>query len=97
MEDNLIEILENVGVDPDSGQEIEDYMVFDLYDYDYFNDVYNALEKNIEVDRDSDNSSLDAEKAHIIYVYKNYLLELVAFYSDDEEESYTLNIFEGED
>ena len=97
MEDNLIEILENVGVDPDSGEEIDDYLVFDLYDYDYFNDVYNALERNIEVDRDSDNSSLDTEKAHIIYVYKNYLLELVAFFDEDEEQSYTLNIFEGED
>lgn len=97
MDDNLIKILENIGVDPDSGKEDGEYQVFDLYDYDYFNDVYNALEKNIEVDRDSDNSSLDAEKAHIIYVYKNYLLELIAFYSDDEDESYTLNIFEGED
>lgn len=97
MEDNLIKILEEVGVDPDSGEEIENYTVFDLYDYDYFNDVYNALEKNIEVDRDGDNSTLDTEKAHIIYVYKNYLLELVALYGDDDSESYTLNIFEGED
>lgn len=97
MEQNLIEILENIGVDPDSGEEIDNYLVFDLYDYDYFNDVYNKLERNIEVDRDGDNSTLDQEKAHIIYVYKNYLLELVAFYADDEDESYTLNVFEGED
>lgn len=94
---NIINILEDVGVDPDSFSEIDNYLVFDLYDYDYFNNVYNRLEKNIEVDRDSDNSSLDTDKAHIIYVYKNYLLELIAFYGDDDKESYSLNIFEGED
>ena len=95
----LVQIIILTGEDgvPLSGEEIDDYLVFDLYDYDYFNDVYNALERNIEVDRDSDNSSLDTEKAHIIYVYKNYLLELVAFFDEDEEQSYTLNIFEGED
>ena len=97
LSDNIIKILEDIGVDPDSYQEIDNYLVFNLYDYDYFNDVYNRLEKNIEVDRDSDNSSLDAEKAHIIYVYKNYLLELIAFFDEDEDENYTLNIFEGED
>lgn len=94
MDENIIEILENIGVDPDSGQEIDEYLVFDLYDYDYFNEVYNALEQHIETDRDSDNSSLDEEKAHIVYVYKNLLLELVALFDEDE---YTLNIFEGED
>ena len=94
MSDTIIEILENIGVDPDSGEEKEDYLVFELYDYDYFNEVYNNLERHPEVDRDSDNSTLDIEYAHITYVYKNLLLELVAILDEDD---YTLNIFEGED
>ena len=46
------------------------------------------------MERDSDSSSLDEEDAHVTYVYKNMLLELVAIFDDDE---YTLNIFEGEE
>ena len=91
MESTIIELLENVGVDPDSGEEKEGYQVFNLYDYDYFNEVYNHLEKNLEAERDSDNSSLDMDTAHITYLYKNLLVELVAIFDDDD---YSLNIYE---
>ena len=87
--DKVIELLETVGVDPDSGYEDDQYLVFDLYDYDYFNEVYTKLEQNIEVERDSDSSHLDTEYAHITYFYKDMLVELVGLFDEDE---YTLNI-----
>lgn len=89
--DEIIELLETVGVDPDSGYEDGQYIVFDLYDYDYFNEVYTKLEKNIEVERDSDSSHLDIEYTHITYLYKDMLIELVGLFDEDE---YTLNICE---
>lgn len=95
MNETIIKLLENVGVDPDSIEETEDgYKTFDLYDYDNFNEVYNNLEKMLDVEKDSDNSSLDIENAHIIYIYKDLLVELVAIFDEDD---YSLNIFEKED
>ena len=91
--DSIIKLLENVGVDPDSCEEIDGYKIFDLYDYDNFNEVYNNLERMLDVEKDSDNSSLDIENAHIVYIYKDMLVELVAIFDDD---NYSLNIFEGE-
>lgn len=89
--DEIIELLETVGVDPDSGYEDGKYIVFDLYDYDYFNEVYSKLERNIEVERDSDSSRLDEETAHVTYLYKDMLVELVGLFDEDD---YSLNICE---
>lgn len=91
---NLEEVLEILGFGNQDGEFVDNYFVIDLLDYDEFNNIYNELEKNINMERDSDSSSLDAEDAHVTYVYKNMLLELVAIFDDDE---YTLNIFEGEE
>ncbi len=91
MDETKQELLESLGLFEEDGEIIDDYLVIDLYDYDNFNRVYNLLEKDIECERDSDQTSLDDYAAHIVYVYKDILVELVALFESD---SYTLNIFE---
>ena len=90
MDENKLELLDIVGLEPD-GDIIDNYYVINLYDYDTFNSVYNKLEKNIECERDSDQSSLDENEAHITYIYKDVLVELIALFNSDE---YSLNIYE---
>ncbi len=90
MDENKLELLDIVGLEPD-GDIIDNYYVINLYDYDTFNNVYNKLEKNIECERDSDQSSLNEDEAHITYVYKDVLIELIALFNSDE---YSLNIYE---
>lgn len=90
MDDTKLELLDILGLEPD-GEVIDNYYVIDLYDYEEFNNIYNKLEKNIECERDSDQTSLNEETAHITYVYKDVLVELIALFDSD---SYTLNIYE---
>lgn len=91
MDENIIEVLNIAGVDPDEGEMVDNYFVVDLYDYNNFNTVYNKLEKNIEFERDSDQTSLDENAAHITYLYKDMLVELVALFDSD---NYSINIYE---
>lgn len=90
MDENKLELLDIVGLEPD-GEVIDNYYVIDLYDYDTFNSVYNRLEKNIEVERDSDQTSLNEDSAHITYIFKDVLVELIALFNED---NYTLNLYE---
>ena len=71
MDENKLELIDIVGLEPEDGDVIDNYFVINLYDYDTFNSVYNKLEKNIECERDSDNTSLNEDEAHITYVYKD--------------------------
>lgn len=89
MDESKLELLDIAGLE-DNGEIIDNYYVIDLYDYDNFNTVYNKLEKNIECIRDSDQTSLDENAAHITYTYKDVLVELVALFDIDD---YSLNIF----
>ncbi|MBQ6631865.1 MAG: hypothetical protein IJH55_07130 [Romboutsia sp.] len=91
MDENKIEVLNIAGLDPDDGEIVDNYFVIDLYDYDNFNNVYNKLEKNIECERDSDQTSLDENTAHITYLYKDVLVELIGLFDTDE---YSINIYE---
>lgn len=93
MSETIVEFLDRIGIEPD-GDFIDEYYVLDLYTYDIFNSVYTQIERDIEIERDSDLSSLNEKDAHITYTYKNLIIELVAIFDDD---SYTLNIFEEED
>ena len=90
MDENKLELLDIAGLEPD-GEVIDNYYVIDLYDYDTFNSVYNRLEKNIEVERDSDQTSLNEDSAHITYIFKDVLVELIALFNED---NYTLNLYE---
>ena len=90
MADIKNELLSYLELDDFNGEQIDDYYVVELIDYDLFSEVYNKLERNIDCERDSDNSTLDIEYAHITYIYKDTLVELVAIFDDDD---YTLNIF----
>ena len=90
MDENKLELLRIAGLEPD-GKIINNYYVIDLHDYETFNKVYNRLEKNIEVERDSDQTSLDEDAAHVTYIFKDVLVELVALFYND---NYSLNLFE---
>lgn len=90
MDENKLELIEIAGVEP-NGKQVDNYYVIDLFDYDTFNSVYNRLEKNIECIRDSDNTSLTEDTAHITYLFKDVLVELVALFNEDD---YTMNIYE---
>lgn len=92
MNDNKLELLDRLNIEPD-GEVIDNYFVIDLFSYDEFSAVYNRLEKDIEVERDSDKSSLTEKEAHITYIFKDVLVELVALFDEDY---YTLNIYEEE-
>lgn len=91
MDENKLEVLDIVGIDPEEGEIVDNYFVIDLYDYETFNSVYNKLEKNIECERDSDQTSLAEDSAHITYLYKDVLIELVALFNTDD---YSMNIYE---
>lgn len=91
MDENKLEVLDIADLNPDDGEVVDNYFVIDLIDYDTFNNVYNKLEKNIEFERDSDQSSLDEDSAHITYIYKDVLVELVALFDEDD---YSINIYE---
>lgn len=90
MDENKLELLRIAGLEPD-GKIINNYYVIDLHNYETFNKVYNRLEKNIEVERDSDQTSLDEDAAHVTYIFKDVLVELVALFYND---NYSLNLFE---
>lgn len=92
MSENIEKLLEEINLYLE-GEFIDKYYVIDLQDYETFNSIYNRLEKNIECERDSEQSSLNEKEAHVLYIYKNLLVELVALFDND---SYTLNIFEEE-
>ena len=85
-----LEAIDIAGLNPDDGEYSEPYFVIELFDYDTFNNVYNRLEKNIEFERDSDETSLNDESAHITYVFKDLLVELVAIFDSD---NYSFNLY----
>ena len=91
MDNTRKELIEYLGLEELEGKYIDDYYVIDLYDYDFFNSVYNRLEKNIEAVRDSDQTSLDENAAHVTYLYKDLIVELVAIFDDDD---YSINFYE---
>lgn len=91
MDENKLEVLDIVDLNTEDGEVVDNYFVIDLFDYDTFNNVYNKLEKNIEFERDSDQTSLNENSAHITYIYKDVLVELVALFDEDD---YSINIYE---
>ena len=94
MDKRITDLLDLLGIPNIESEKIDDYQVFHLEDYDLFNQIYNKLERNIEVERDSDSSSLNEEDTHITYIYKDLLIELVGIFDEDD---YTLNIYLKED
>lgn len=73
------------------GEIVDDYYVIKLDNYNEFNQVYNKLEKSLELERDSNNSKVDEDSAHVEYFNDDLTVELIAIFDEDE---YTLNIIE---
>lgn len=68
-----------------------EYYVKQLVDYDEFNEVYNSFENSLKLQRDSGDSYMNDEHAHITYYTDGLLVELVAIFDYDD---YTINIAE---
>lgn len=71
------------------GEMIDGVYVVTLNDYDEFSSMYNRLESSVSLSKDSTQSSMDEEDAHILFDNEDYIVELIALF---EEDDYTLNI-----
>lgn len=55
-----------------TGRWIEDNYVIDISSYDEFSAIYNKLEQSTIIVKDSDESSFNADNAHVTYLSDNY-------------------------
>lgn len=90
--DEIDKLLIDVGIDSFKTideEEIDGAYVLTYEDYDEFSNVYNALENSSKAKKNSPESFLNEKESHIQYETKNYRLELIGLFDDDD---YTLTI-----
>ena len=92
MEEKIKYLLKDLRIDDTGGEIIDNYYVITIPDYNEFNRVYNKLEKSLKITKDSNESFLNEQEAHIQYESDDLLIELIAILDED---NYTLNITEG--